>query len=147
MQVILLETLNKLGKAGEIVSVKDGYANNFLIPSKKAIIANKKNKDILTSKMSQIRDNNERKILEAKEIQSKLDGIELTIQMEANESGNLYGNVRPRQLHEIIKKDYSVTIDPGNIVLDNVKELGNHIITIRIYGEVIAKIQLRIQKK
>ena len=61
MQVILLETFNKLGKAGEIVNVKDGYANNFLLPQKKAIIANKKNKENLESKMSQINENNEKK--------------------------------------------------------------------------------------
>ena len=67
MQIILLETLNKLGKAGEIVSVKDGFAKNFLIPQKKAIIANKKNRDNLASKMIQIEENNERKIREANE--------------------------------------------------------------------------------
>ena len=64
MQVILLETFNKLGKAGEIVNVKDGYANNFLLPQKKAIIANKKNKENLESKMSQINENNEKKVKE-----------------------------------------------------------------------------------
>ena len=61
MQIILLETLNKLGKAGEIVSVKDGYARNHLIPQKKAIIANKKNKQDLKEKMSYITENNEKK--------------------------------------------------------------------------------------
>ena len=72
MEIILLETLNKLGKAGEIVSVKDGFANNFLIPQKKAVIANKKNKDNLASKMEQISENNTKKILEANELKSKL---------------------------------------------------------------------------
>ena len=65
MQIILLETLNKLGKAGDVVSVKDGFANNFLIPQKKAIIANKKNLSDLTSKMTQINENNLKKITEA----------------------------------------------------------------------------------
>ena len=65
MQIILLETLNKLGKAGEVVSVKDGFAKNFLIPQKKAIIANKKNLNDLNSKMSQINENNMKKISEA----------------------------------------------------------------------------------
>ena len=66
MQLILLETLNKLGKAGEVVSVRDGYAKNFLIPKQKAIIANKKNLENLTTKMSQINENNEKKTKEAK---------------------------------------------------------------------------------
>ena len=91
MQIILLETLNKLGKAGEVVSVKDGFAKNFLIPQKKAIIANKKNLNDLNSKMSQINENNMKKISEANELKAKLDGKEINIQMEANEEGNLYG--------------------------------------------------------
>ena len=54
MQIILLESLNKLGKAGDIVTVKDGYANNFLIPEKKAIVANKKNKEELNDRMAEL---------------------------------------------------------------------------------------------
>ena len=61
MDIILLESLNKLGKAGEIVTVKDGFAKNFLIPEKKAIIANKKNKADLENRISQINSNNEKK--------------------------------------------------------------------------------------
>ena len=72
MQIILLETLNKLGKAGEVVSVKDGFAKNFLIPQKKAIIANKKNLSDLNSKMSQINENNMKKISELSWMVKKL---------------------------------------------------------------------------
>ena len=63
MQIILLETLNKLGNAGDTVSVKDGYARNYLIPNKKAIVANKKNKDDLASKMKQISENHQEKLM------------------------------------------------------------------------------------
>ena len=61
MDIILLESLNKLGKAGEIVTVKDGFAKNFLIPEKKAIIANKKNKADLKNRITQINSANEKK--------------------------------------------------------------------------------------
>ena len=111
MQIILLETLNKLGKAGEVVSVKDGFANNYLIPQKKAIIANKKNMKELNSRMSQINENNDKKIREANELKSKLDEKEIKIQMEANEDGNLYGNITLRQIIEKIKEDFSVELD------------------------------------
>ena len=73
MDIILLESLNKLGKAGEIVTVKDGFAKNFLIPKKKAIIANKKNKADLENRITQINSNNDKKIFEANEIKEKLD--------------------------------------------------------------------------
>ena len=125
MQVILLETFNKLGKAGEIVNVKDGYANNFLLPQKKAIIANKKNKENLESKMSQINENNEKKVKEANEIKSKLENKTISMQMECNENGNLYGNVSIRAVTDKINMDFSVNLSPENIILSNIKTIVN----------------------
>lgn len=147
MQIILLETLNKLGKAGEVVSVKDGFAKNFLIPQKKAIIANKKNLNDLNSKMSQINENNMKKISEANELKAKLDGKEINIQMEANEDGNLYGNLGPRQIRDRLINDFSVDIEPGNIVLDNINAIGSHDVTLRIYDDINATLKLEITKK
>ena len=147
MQIILLETLNKLGKAGEVVSVKDGFAKNFLIPQKKAIIANKKNLNDLNSKMSQINENNMKKISEANELKAKLDGKEINIQMEANEDGNLYGNLGPRQIRDRLINDFSIDIEPGNIVLDNINAIGSHDVTLRIYDDVRATLKLEITKK
>ena len=147
MQIILLETLNKLGKAGEVVSVKDGFAKNFLIPQKKAIIANKKNLNDLNSKMSQINENNMKKISEANELKAKLDGKEINIQMEANEDGNLYGNLGPRQIRDRLINDFSVDIEPGNIVLDNISAIGSQDVTLRIYDDISATLKLEITKK
>ena len=147
MQIILLETLNKLGKAGEVVSVKDGFAKNFLIPQKKAIIANKKNLSDLNSKMSQINENNMKKISDANELKAKLDGKEINIQMEANEDGNLYGNLGPRQIRDRLINDFSIDIEPGNIVLDNISAIGSYDVTLRIYDDISATLKLEITKK
>ena len=147
MQIILLETLNKLGKAGEVVSVKDGFAKNFLIPQKKAIIANKKNLNDLNSKMSQINENNMKKISEANELKAKLDDKEINIQMEANEDGNLYGNLGPKQIRDKLINDFSIDIEPGNIVLDNIIAIGSHDVTLRIYDDISATLKLEITKK
>ena len=147
MQIILLETLNKLGKAGDVVSVKDGFANNFLIPQKKAIIANKKNLGDLNSKMTQINENNLKKISEANSLKDKLDGKEIIIQMEANEDGNLYGNLGPRQIHDKLISDFSIDIEPGNIITGSISITGNHDVTLRIYDDIIATLKLEITKK
>ena len=147
MQIILLETLNKLGKAGEIVNVKDGFAKNFLIPQKKAIVANKKNLNDLNSRMSQINENNAKKISEANELKAKLDGKEIKIQMEANEDGKLYGNPGPRQICDKLINDFSIDFEPGSIVLDNISTLGSHDVTLRIYDDIIATIKIEITKK
>jgi len=146
MQIILLETLNKLGKAGEIVSVKDGYAKNYLIPQKKAIIANKKNKADLSSKMSQINKNNEIKINEANSMKSILDNKNIIIQMEANEEGNLYGNITTKQIIENVKREFSINLDPRNIIIGNIKQLGQYTVTLRLYDEISATINLEIAK-
>ena len=147
MQIILLETLNKLGKAGDVVSVKDGFANNFLIPQKKAIIANKKNLGDLTSKMTQINENNLKKISEANSLKDKLDGKEIIIQMEANEDGNLYGNLGPRQIRDKLISDFSIDVEPGNIITGNIGVIGNHDVTLRIYDDIVATLKLEITKK
>ena len=147
MQIILLETLNKLGKAGDVVSVKDGFANNFLIPQKKAIIANKKNLGDLASRMTQINENNLNKISEANALKDKLDGKEIIIQMEANEDGNLYGNLGPRQIRDKLISDFSIDIEPGNIITGNIGVIGNHDVTLRFYDDIAATLKLGITKK
>lgn len=147
MQIILLETLNKLGKAGEIVSVKDGFAKNFLIPQKKAIIANKKNRDDLTTRIAQINENNEIKIKEANDIKSKINEKEIKIYMEANEDGNLYGNIAPKQILEELKLEYNVNLSHENIVFKGIKSLGAHSVELELYDNISANIKLEILRK
>ena len=147
MQIILLETLNKLGKAGEIVTVKDGFARNFLLPGKKAIIANKKNKANLETKMAQIKNNNEKKINEANQIKSSLNEKTITIEMEANDEGNLYGNVSQRLIVDEIKKQFSTDLTVDNVIIGPIKTLGSHELNVRLYDNISACIKLEILKK
>ena len=147
MHIILLETVNKIGKAGEVVSVKDGFAKNFLIPQKKAIIANKKNREDLSKKISKINENNEKKSKEANDLKSKLDGQEVSIQMESNEDGNLYGNVGYKQISDKLTEEFSVNLEPGSFILGNIKSIGRFPITVRLYGDISATLNLEITKK
>ena len=147
MQIILLETLNKLGKAGEIVVVKDGYAKNFLIPQNKAIVANKKNKDDLQIKMDQINKNNEEKIKEGEALKSKLDNKKISVQIEANENGNLFGNLNSKIIIDEIKSTFSISLNPDDILLGSIRDLGDHEISIRLYGDITAKMLLTINRK
>ena len=147
MQIILLETLNKLGKAGEIVVVKDGYAKNFLIPQNKAIVANKKNKDDLQIKMDQINKNNEEKIQEGEALKSKLDNKKISVQIEANENGNLFGNLNSKIIIDEIKSTFSISLNPDDILLGSIRNLGDHEISIRLYGDITAKMLLTINRK
>jgi large subunit ribosomal protein L9 len=147
MDIILLESLNKLGKAGEIVTVKDGFAKNYLIPEKKAIIANKKNKADLENRITQINSNNDKKIIEANEIKAKLDQKKISIEMEANDDGSLYGAVSQKSVSESIYNLLEIKISPDSVVLNPKKELGETEIQISLYEDIKASLHLEITKK
>ena len=147
MEVILLESLNKLGKAGEVVTVKDGFAKNFLIPQKKAIIANKKNKSDLETRISQINVNNDKKIVEAKELKEKLDGKKISIEMEANDDDSLYGAVGKKSISDSIFASLQIKISPDTIMFDPIKELGKAKIEINLYEDIYANLNLEVIKK
>ena len=120
-------SLNKVGKAGEIVTVKDGFAKNFLIPEKKAIIANKKNKADLENRITQINSNNDKKIVEANEIKEKLDQKKISIAMEANDDGSLYGAVSQKSVSESIYSLLEIKISPDAVVLDPITVSYTHL--------------------
>ena len=147
MDIILLESLNKLGKAGEIVTVKDGFAKNFLIPEKKAIVANKKNKADLENRITQINSNNDKKIVEANEIKEKLDQKKISIAMEANDDGSLYGAVSQKSVSESIYSLLEIKISPDAVVLDPIKEIGETEIQVILYEDIKAILHLEITKK
>ena len=147
MEVILLESLNKLGKAGEIVTVKDGFAKNFLIPEKKAIIANKKNKADLETRITQINANNDKKVIEANALKEKLDGKKISIEMEANDDDSLYGAVSQKSVSESIDNLLKIKIPPDAVILDPIKKLGETEIQISLYEDIKAELYLKITKK
>ena len=147
MQIILLESLSKLGKAGEIVNVKDGFAKNYLIPQKKAVVANKKNKLNLEAKMSYISENNQNKIEEAEKLKSKIEGKTLKINMEANDDGRLYGAITKKFIVEKVKQSLSVELQAESIILYPIKSIGDYELKFRLYDEIQASIRLVISKR
>ena len=147
MEIIILESFNKLGKAGDIVNVKDGFARNFLIPQKKAIVANKKNKSDLEKKMSEIEKNNQIKVKEAQDVKSKIEGKTVKIEMESNEEGNLYGAVTQKSIVESVMGSMSIKLSTDSVILKPIKTLGTHEIKIHLYDEVYAYINLEIINK
>ena len=146
MQVILLESLNKLGKAGEVVAVKDGYAKNYLIPQNKAIVANKTNLADLKNRISKINSDNDIRIAEAKSIKENLDGKTYEVQIEANDEGVLYGSINQQQIIQLISNETN-SINADSIVVPQIKNIGEYSVTIRLYEEISAIIILSVIKK
>ena len=146
MQIILLESLNKLGKAGEVVAVKDGYAKNYLIPQNKAIVANKTNLADLKNRISKINSDNDIRIAEAKSIKENLDGKTYEVQIEANDEGVLYGSINQQQIIQLISNETN-NINADSIVVPQIKNIGEYSVTIRLYEEISATITLSVMKK
>ena len=146
MQVILLESLNKLGKAGDVVIVKNGFAKNYLIPHNKAIAANKVNLADLKNRISKINSDSEKRIAEAKSIKESLDGKTFEVQIEANDEGVLYGSINPQQVIQLIS-DLQNDINVDSIALPQIKNLGEHSVIIHLYEDISSTITLSVIRK
>ena len=146
MQIILLESIDRVGKAGEIVAVKDGYANNYLIPRKLAIVANKNNKLELQSKLDVISEQNEKKITEANALKLELDKVSLTMRVEANDEGGLYGTITQKQISNLLKAEGHSILNE-NIITGEIKALGEFEITIKIYEDISSILKVLVEKQ
>ena len=146
MEIILLESIDRVGKAGEIVAVKDGYANNYLIPRKLAIVANKSNKLELQSKLDVISERNQQKIEEANALKLKLDKISLTMRVGANDEGVLYGTITQKQISNLLKAEGHSILNE-NIIIGEIKALGEFEITIKIYEDISSILKVLIEKR
>ena len=146
MQIILLESIDRVGKAGEIVAVKDGYANNYLIPRKLAIVANKNNKLELQSKLDVISERNEKKITEANALKLELDKLSLTMRVEANDEGGLYGTITQKQISNLLKAEGHSILNE-NIITGEIKVLGEFEITIKIYEDISSILKVSVEKR
>ena len=146
MQIILLESIDRVGKAGDIVAVKDGYANNFLLPKKLAIVANKKNKLNLDTKLEVISKQNEIKIVDANNLKDALDKISLTMRVEANDEDGLYGAITQKQVSDLLKAQGHNILNE-NIITGEIKNIGEYDITIKIYEDISSTIKISLEKK
>jgi len=136
MEIILLERIEKLGQMGDIVTVKDGFARNFLLPEKKALRANVENKALFESQRKEIEARNLEAQKEAEGVASTIEGKTITILRQAGDTGQLYGSVTTRDIANALVAD-GVAIKRNQIVLDKpIKELGVYDVRARLHSEV-----------
>ncbi|MGB8623470.1 MAG: 50S ribosomal protein L9 [Paracoccaceae bacterium] len=146
MQVILLERVAKLGQMGEVVSVKDGYARNFLLPQKKALRASEGNVKAFEAQKAQLEARNLETRKEAESLAAKLDGQQFIVIRSAADSGALYGSVSTRDAADAAKEE-GFDIDRKQIILSApIKELGLHEVIVTLHPEVDATIKLNVAR-
>ena len=148
MQVILLENIKKLGTVGQKVEVKDGYARNFLIKNKKALLANKKNIAYFEKQKVEINKKNEIEKDKAKEIFKLINDTELEIHKEAMDNGSLYGSINIKEIILLIKKYKNLEISAEKIeIKGQIKSTGISKIYVNLHAEVQATINLDVKPK
>lgn len=146
MEIILLERVAKLGQMGEIVSVKEGYARNFLLPQGKALRVNQANMARFEAEKAQLEARNLETKKEAQALADKLDGQQFIVIRSASDSGSLYGSVTPRDAAESATEE-GYSVDKKQIVLTGpIKELGLHDLMVNLHPEVAAKITLNVAR-
>ncbi len=146
MNIILTEKVNSLGKLGDVVKVKDGYARNYLLPQGKAIRATKDNLENFSKEKSKREADNENNKKVAQKLSESLKDLSIVILRPASETGQLYGSVSTRNIADSIsKKDFSIM--HKQVILEKpVKELGIQKINISLHPEVTVSINLNVAR-
>jgi len=146
MDVILLERIARLGQMGDVVRVKDGYARNFLLPSKKALRANEANRKLFESQRAQLEAHNLEYKKEAEKVAAKLEGQSFIIIRQAGETGQLYGSVSTRDIAQI-GTEQGFTINRNQVNLNHpIKSIGLHSVTVSLHPEVDVTITVNVAR-
>ena len=136
MQVVLLERIEKLGQMGDVVTVKPGYARNYLIPQHKALRATKANLEVFESQRAQLEAQNLERKQEAESVAGKLDDLQVVMIRQAGDTGQLYGSVTARDLSDAVT-EAGFTVERSQMVMDKaIKMLGLHPVKVRLHPEV-----------
>ncbi len=146
MEIILLQRIGRLGQMGDVVTVKDGYARNFLLPQKKALRATKNNRTQFDGQRAQLEANNLQLKSEAEAVATKLKGHTFITIRQAGDTGQLYGSVSTRDISDCVTAG-GFTVNRNQVVLEKpIKTLGLHAAKIALHPEVVVPIALNVAR-
>ncbi len=147
MKIILKEDLEDLGKCGEVIQVKDGYARNYLFPKNLAIPATKGNLRSINEVTRQKKIRDEKKIKGDEKLKSDLEKISITAEVRVGEEDRVFGSVTSQDIAGLLKEK-GFEVDKRKIELDEpIKALGVYTIPVKIHGELVANLKLWVVKK
>ncbi len=146
MQIILLERVEKLGSIGDVVTVKDGYARNFLLPNKKALRANEANRKVFEANRSKIESDNAEKRSEAETHAKSVDGMSVVLIRASSNSGQLYGSVSVRDIVEAMNAE-GAKLSKSMIVLERpIKTIGVFDVRVSLHPEVSVTAKVNVAR-
>lgn len=146
MDIILLERVEKLGQIGDLVSVKSGFARNYLLPQGKAVFASKENIKLFEERKSQLEGENIKRKNEAQKVSDNIKFNEVVIIRAASESGQLYGSVSAKDIAEAVSSA-GLSINKNQVILNkSLKALSYEDVSIRLHPEVEFSVKLNIAR-
>ena len=147
MKVILLEDVSSIGKMGQTVSVKDGYARNFLIPRKLAIPATPKNLKLQEHHLRAVEIKRSKQLSGAQEVADRIGQVTLSFTRKAGESGRLFGSVTNMDLADALEQK-GLPVERKTIILNEpIKDLGEFEVMVKLHSEVSATLKVRVEKE
>ena len=146
MEIILLERIEKLGQMGDVVTVKPGYARNYLLPQRKALRKTRNNLSYFETRRAQLEADNLSRRAEAEEIATRMEGLTVPVLRAAGDGGQLYGSVNARDIAVAIVEN-GVNINRQQVVLDRaLKHLGLEQIRIQLHPEIAVHVTVNIAR-
>jgi large subunit ribosomal protein L9 len=146
MEVILLERVEKLGQIGDVVTVKNGFARNYLLPNKKALRANESNKKLFEANRAKIEADNADRRSDAEKAAKGVEGKTVQLIRQASNTGQLYGSVSARDIVEALEAD-GAKVTKSQIVLDRpIKAIGMHEVRVVLHPEVTASVKVNVAR-
>ena len=146
MKVILTTNIKKLGKIGEIVNVKEGYARNFLFPQKMALRENKKNLEYYQNIQDELKNKENLKLDEAKKLLEDIKKIEILFKKEADEKDQLYGSISKKEILSFLSDENIKVLSDDINLIEPIRTLGEHTIEINPYEGISETITIIVKK-
>ena len=147
MEIILLERIEKLGAIGDIVTVKDGYARNFLLPNKKALRSNNANKRVFEANRAKIEADNAARRGDAEKAAEGVNGKQIVLIRQSSNAGHLYGSVAVRDVVEALHADGVTNVSKAMVVLERpIKTLGVFDVKVALHPEVAVTITVNVAR-
>ena len=146
MKVILNADVKGQGKKGDVVNVSDGYARNYLFPRKLAREATAENLNAVKLASDAVKHKLDVEKQEAKNVAAKLEGLSVTVKAKTGGSGRLFGAVTAKEVAEALQKEHGFEIDKRKFVMDNIKEMGEYTVQVKVYAELSAKLHVIVKE-
>ena len=147
MELILIKDVEKVGRKGEVVRVRDGFARNFLLPQKFAISSTRANQEFVEEQKKRSARKKEKERTEAFDKAARLNQLKITVPAQAGEQEKLFGSVTAEDIAEALSRQ-GYTFDRKHILLkESIRTLGTHPVTVEIYPQVKATVTVEVIRK